>query len=130
MKYFCWCFSILLLFCSALPVFSQDDVIVMNNEELGVHQRPLVSFPHEQHTKDIDCSRCHHDYDIFGVNTDAEGRKCSECHTRESAASNIAPLAKAVHLQCKGCHFKMKKQGKKEVPLMCGQCHIRKAEKP
>ncbi len=126
MKYF---FSILLLFCLALPVFSQDDVIVMDNEELGAHQRPLVSFPHELHTKDIDCSRCHHDYDIFGVNTDAEGRKCSECHTR-SSASNIAPLAKAIHLQCKGCHLKMKKQGKTEVPLMCGQCHARAAENP
>lgn len=129
MKYFCWCFSILSVFFLALPVFSQDDVIVMDNRELGLHQRPLVSFPHEQHSQDIDCMRCHHDYDIFGVNTDAEGRKCSECHTL-SPASDIAPLSRAIHLQCKGCHFKMKKQGKTGVPVMCGECHIRSAQSP
>lgn len=113
-----------LLILSVIPAaFSQEPVMTLNSPELGVHTRPLVSFPHENHASGIDCSRCHHDYDIFKANKNAEGRKCSECHTQKASSNNPVPLMKAFHLQCKGCHETMQKKGKTGQPLMCGQCH-------
>jgi hypothetical protein len=105
------------------PAFSQEATMILDSPELGTHTRPLVSFPHENHASGIDCSRCHHDYDIFKANKNADGRKCSECHTQKASSNNPVPLMKAFHLQCKGCHESMLKKGKTGQPLMCGQCH-------
>jgi hypothetical protein len=101
--------------------FSQEDIIVLNHQQIGPHQRPLVRFSHAKHLDAIDCSRCHHDYDQFGANIGGEGRACSECHGANKA--NIIPLTRAFHLQCKNCHLDLISKGRTSGPIMCGQCH-------
>lgn len=101
--------------------WTQEDTIFMRHEELKPHKRSAVVFPHARHSESIDCSRCHHDYDNFGVNTNTDGQKCSECHTRTSKYP--MPLMKAIHLQCKGCHEKLSKTVHPGLPVLCGQCH-------
>ncbi len=115
--------AILLMF---LPwaLFAQEDEIIMNNSELGIHDRPLVKFPHGVHEEIIDCSRCHHDYDAFMVNTGGDGEKCIKCHSVEPGESHL-PLMKAIHLQCKECHQHRTAIGEKSGPVMCGRCHVR-----
>ncbi len=122
-------YNLLIVFvflCMVLPAFSQDDIIVIHNEEFGTHKRPYVEFPHTDHEDLIECSRCHHDFDKFGTNTGGDGESCSECHSR-TEDENPIPLMKAYHRQCKGCHIKISKNfGKENKPQMCGQCHVRK----
>ena len=67
MKFFFQYILVLIIFAGAAPAFGQDDVIVINSEEIDVHRRPLVTFPHGRHEENIDCERCHHDFDDFGV---------------------------------------------------------------
>lgn len=115
------------MFCGGVflsAALGQDEIIVLNSSELGRHQRPLVSFKHEMHAEEIECLRCHHEYDDYGVNSGGDGQRCAECHTA-SAGSNPVPLMRAFHLQCKGCHQKLSKTGDTK-PRMCGQCHSRK----
>ncbi len=115
----------LLFFIVVLPAFSQDEVIEINNQELGIHTRPLVQFPHMIHEEVIECSECHHEYDDSGANIGGDGGSCTECHTKK-AGSNPVPLMEAYHLQCKQCHAKTVAKEKKSIPQMCGQCHVKK----
>jgi hypothetical protein len=62
---------------------SQKDVMELNSSELGEHQRSLVKFTHVKHADDIDCERCHHDYDKYGTNIGEDGQKCSTCLQKE-----------------------------------------------
>ncbi|MBF0398263.1 MAG: cytochrome c3 family protein [Desulfobacterales bacterium] len=118
--------TICFFFMISSVLFSQEEIINLNNKELGIHKRPIVNFPHALHEKNIKCQRCHHEYDAFGTNIAGEdGRKCSECHKISKSKSNNVPLKRAFHLQCKTCHIKMKKEGKYNPPVSCGQCHVR-----
>lgn len=101
--------------------FSQEDTVVLNHQQIGSHQRPLVRFSHAKHLEAIDCSRCHHDYDQYGANIGGEGQACSECHGVNKV--NPVPLTRAFHLQCKSCHFDLISKRKSSGPIMCGQCH-------
>jgi len=64
----------------ALWVFSawsQDDVMQLKSDGTKPMERPAVTFPHEKHAGLMECSRCHHDYDAYGVNRGSEGRRCA-----------------------------------------------------
>ena len=50
----------------------------------------------------------------------SEDQRCFECHEVEASGQRPA-LMKAFHKNCKGCH-----QEKKNGPIMCGQCHVRR----
>jgi predicted CXXCH cytochrome family protein len=105
--------------------YSQEDIIELNSEELGIHQRPLIVFKHAKHADMMACARCHHDYDKFGFNKNSdEGQRCAECHT-PIAGKNPISLVKAFHLQCKGCHEKMAFAHRFNPPRTCGKCHTR-----
>jgi hypothetical protein len=72
-----------------------------------------VIFTHTKHTEDygFDCDTCHH--------VDMEGGydKCSSCHD---------DLKDTFHENCyKGCHRKLKAEGKKTGPTTCKKCHIK-----
>lgn len=111
-----------------VPIYAQEEVINLNSDELGTHQRPSVSFTHEKHAENIGCNACHHDYDVYGFNTsEDEGQRCAECHTA-AAQTNPVPLMRAFHLQCKSCHQNMAAKGEASGPLLCGQCHDRESE--
>lgn len=126
MKRLLACATVMLVLLAAGTGFAQDNsTIVLNDAALGAHHRPLVVFPHADHQDIIACTRCHHDFDEYGANqADGDGSKCSDCHTRTPGKNPIA-LARAFHLQCKGCHEKMRATGVASPPVMCGQCHRR-----
>ena len=123
--------GILMRYLKFLPIFlavgafitlahSQDDNILLNHRDVGAHQRPLVKFNHKLHAEDkLDCSRCHHDFDQFMNNKGAEGQTCDSCH-KNRAEGDQPSIKDAFHLQCKGCHEKMK-----TGPVTCGECHAR-----
>ncbi len=72
-----------------------------------------VTFTHMNHIEDygFDCDACHH--------VDMEGgyNKCSSCHE---------DLKDTFHKNCyKGCHRKLKAEGKKTGPTTCKKCHIK-----
>lgn len=114
-----------LLLIVMASAYAQDEIITLNSPELVSHKRALVRFAHEQHTENIGCNACHHDYDDYGVNTNEdEGQRCAECHTRVAQANPI-PLMRAFHKQCKDCHQNLADKGEATGPLMCGQCHVR-----
>ncbi len=120
------CLFSVMLGCILCVLFSsanaQEDVIQINSDELGEHQRPIVTFSHQRHADMIECARCHHDYDEFGSNLGGDGRPCSECHG-QAQVSNPVALMKAFHLQCKGCHEKSAATGRHDPPRTCGRCH-------
>jgi len=84
-------------------------------------KKPVVPFNHYQHQKiqGVTCKACHHEME--------EGKtpkSCFECH---QCKKGEAPAAKiAFHKNCKGCHVKMKKEGKKTGPTSCVKCHPKK----
>ena len=125
MKFFIGLLMVTALLIPFFSVNAQEEIITLNTEELGTHQRPLVNFTHQQHADQIDCARCHHDYDQFGANQGGdEGQRCSECHTPEKG-DNPINLVNAFHRQCKDCHQKLNRAaGNTERPEMCGQCHL------
>ncbi len=123
MKLYFVCISIFFIIFSVSSSFSQEDIITINSDLIKKHERPLVQFPHKMHEeKEIECSRCHHDYNKYGVSQSEDGQKCLECH-KTDIKSNPVSLVKAFHLQCKGCHEKIQKTEKIKTPVMCGQCH-------
>jgi hypothetical protein len=116
---------------SVAAVFSQEDVMVLQDPALGNRERPAVQFTHAQHAAVVACSQCHHDYDAYGNNKikgeeDVTGQRCSECHGKVASASNRVPLLTAYHVNCKRCHERLDDVGKKSGPVMCGSCHKRK----
>ncbi len=80
-------------------------------------KKPPVTFNHKAHAEKFGCKECHHKWKGEGT-----PQKCSECH--KAKKSGKAPKAKKVyHKRCKGCHKKMKKEGKKTGPTSCKKCH-------
>lgn len=127
MKYLRYILALMIVALFLPNAFSQEEIMLISHEELGVHQRPLVQFHHGKHAAILECVRCHHEYDEYGNNTGGEGQLCSECHTPK-AGENPVPLVRAFHLQCKGCHENLLTKGRKTGPAMCGQCHIKKQQ--
>jgi len=123
MKFIKYSLALFLVVFAVSVGFSQEDIIVFNHQKIGSHQRPLVRLTHEKHAAIIECSRCHHDYDEYGVNVGGEENACSKCHGANN--SNPIPLVRAFHNQCKNCHSGLIAKCKKSGPIMCGQCHIR-----
>ncbi len=103
--------------------WSQEEVMRLQGDGTKASQRPAVVFPHEKHAELMDCSRCHHDYDAYGVNKGDEGRRCAECHG--SGKANPVPLQRAYHEQCLSCHERVNARQNRNLPVMCGQCHVR-----
>lgn len=118
----------LMVVCSLFvsPAFSQDAMMVLDHKELGLHQRPLVHFNHEKHSANMECLRCHHDYDRYGNNKGGEGQSCAVCHAKTASEKDLLPLDQAFHAQCKSCHEALHSQVPESGPVMCGECHVRK----
>ncbi len=104
--------------------WSQDDMIVVDNEAFDNPQRPPSVFVHDAHNEAAgidDCNVCHHVYEDGKLLEDesSEDQSCSECHEPKDSGDQPS-LIKAFHLNCKGCH-----QAQKKGPIMCGECHIK-----
>ena len=111
-------------FLMTLPVFGQEDMVVVEGDSFENQRRPAAVFRHDDHNESAEieeCNECHHVYEN-GEKVDdesSEDQRCADCHT-EKAIENQPGLRKAFHLNCKGCH-----QSKKKGPVMCGECHAR-----
>jgi hypothetical protein len=117
--------ALLALFAAVPLAWSQDDIMMLNSETLGRHERPLVRFTHEKHAGVIECVTCHHDFDTYYNNTGPQEVKCSECHLADPGfGDNPVPLRLAMHTKCKSCHQGMMKRGNKSGPVTCGRCHV------
>lgn len=124
---------------AAPAALAQDEVMFINSDALGAHQRPLVRFTHQKHVdvmtelagdEETACRACHHDREVFGVQGDSTGSSCSDCHSPGGSADNPVPLQMAMHKQCKDCHRAMRDKGRATGPVMCGQCHVRGVKPP
>ncbi len=110
------------------PLFSQEEFIEIESDEFTEHTRSLVVFPHMIHEDCVECMDCHHDYDESGENVGGDGGYCSDCHEKKGGDNQI-PLMEAFHIQCKQCHAQeVRKKENKNIPQMCGQCHVKKKE--
>ena len=104
----------------------QEEMVVVNSDGFENPQRPPAVFRHDEHNESAgieECNECHHVYDDDGQlieDESSEDQRCSECHETESSGRR-PDLMKAFHKNCKGCHLE-----KKNGPVMCGQCHVRK----
>jgi hypothetical protein len=116
----------LISFLLTLPAYSQEEMVVVAGDSFEVQRRPPAVFRHDDHneTAEIEeCNECHHVYENGEKLADesSEDQRCADCHT-EKSIDNQPGLRKAFHLNCKGCH-----QSKKKGPVMCGECHARRA---
>lgn len=115
------------------------DMIKMDNPDYSEHKKGIVMFSHKRHYEGykIACGECHHD-DSGEPRTDLkvgdEVDVCIDCHDNPSKKPKGVKLSKsemleyhaeALHINCKECHKKERKAGKK-APTSCGQCHPKK----
>jgi len=96
-------------------------------DAFGKQRRPPTVFRHDAHNELAgieECYVCHHVFDEKGKlveDESSEDQSCSDCHELARSGGHKPALMKAFHANCKGCH-KEKKNG----PVMCGQCHVRR----
>jgi hypothetical protein len=107
-----------------VAVYSQEDMLFVDNGVFPNPQRVPAVFNHEDHNETAgieDCSECHHVYEdgVLLEYESSEDQMCSECHEL-NASGNTPGLMKAFHMNCKGCHLSQKKG-----PIMCGECHLK-----
>ncbi|MFC1879920.1 acidic tetraheme cytochrome c3 TmcA [Thermodesulfobacteriota bacterium] len=112
-------------FILILQGFAQEDMVVVESDGFGKQRRPPAVFKHDDHNENAqieECNECHHVYENGERLADesSEDQMCADCHTEKTSGSQPG-LRKAFHLNCKGCH-----QTKKQGPVMCGECHVKK----
>ncbi len=105
------------------PVFSQEDMVVVDTSGFEKPQRAPSLFEHDRHNERAgieDCAECHHVWENGQKVADesSEGQPCAECHAA-AAVGRTPSLTQAFHTNCKGCHLQ-----RKAGPVMCGQCHV------
>ncbi|GAB6904229.1 Acidic cytochrome c3 [Desulfosarcina cetonica] len=106
------------------PVWSQDEMTVVDNTDFPNAQRPPSVFVHDRHNENAgidDCAVCHHVYDEGQLLEDesSEDQRCVDCHYLERMGDQPG-LMEAFHANCKGCH---EQEG--NGPILCGECHVR-----
>lgn len=91
----------------------------------GSSRKPPVKFSHRGHeARRVACTQCHHDYQ-GRRNVWHEGQpvaKCQTCHGLRPEARRL-DVKNAYHRQCKGCHLRLRQQGRQAGPIECQACH-------
>ena len=91
----------------------------------GASRKPPVKFSHRVHeARRVACTQCHHDY-RGRRNVWHEGQpvtKCQTCHGLRPEARRL-DVKNAYHRQCKGCHLRLRQQGRQAGPIECQACH-------
>ena len=84
----------------------------------GASRKPPVPFSHRLHeTRRVACTQCHHEYE-GRRNVWRQGQpvqQCQACHSLRPEARRL-DLKTAFHRQCKGCHLRLKQQGRPTGP--------------
>lgn len=91
----------------------------------GSRQKPPVQLSHRVHeARGVACTQCHHDYqgrrNIWRKGQPVE--KCQACHGPRPEARRL-DVKNAYHRQCKGCHLRLRQQGRQAGPVECQACH-------
>jgi hypothetical protein len=108
--------------------YAAQNYATIENMAFDHPQRPAAIFEHDEHNEtaelEDDCSICHHSYEGKKLIEDesSEDSACSDCHNLKPTVQNAVPLRMAFHNRCKTCHFESAKG-----PVLCGDCHIKKA---
>ena len=110
-----------------LQSFAQEDMEFIDGDSFEKQRRPAAVFRHDAHNKGAEieeCNECHHVYENGEKVADesSEDQRCVDCHAEKAPGSQTG-LRKAFHFNCKGCH-----RSKKQGPVMCGECHPRRAD--
>ena len=91
----------------------------------GSRHKPPVKFSHRVHeARGVACTQCHHDY-RGRRNVWQQGQpvaKCQTCHGLRPEARRL-DVKNAYHRQCKGCHLRLRQQGRQAGPITCQDCH-------
>ena len=91
----------------------------------GSRHKPPVKFSHRGHeARRVACTQCHHDYQ-GRRNVWREGQpvaKCQACHGLRPEARRL-DAKNAYHRRCKGCHLRLRQQGRQAGPIECQGCH-------
>jgi len=91
----------------------------------GSKRKPPVKFSHRVHeARQVACAQCHHDYQ-GKRNVWREGQpveKCVACHGPRPEVRRL-DAKNAYHRQCKGCHLRLRQQGRPAGPIECRGCH-------
>jgi len=103
------------------------DVIVIENKRYTTDKKGPVKFNHVKHNKEykVSCVECHHLYKD-GKNLWKEGShvdKCIVCHDPVEEKDKVIKLQDAFHKNCRDCHTKVNKEGKKAPDKKCSGCH-------
>ena len=133
---FIFCVELVLLFVTAGFTYAGEvqevpDEIYIDNTIYKADRKGSVYFSHTEHAEGyVDaCNACHHEYKD-GQNVWQEGqpvRKCSSCHDPLKRNGNVRKLNIAYHLECKGCHKKVAKEGSTKAPYrQCTDCHAKR----
>ncbi len=109
------------------PATEPDPTSLLRMPTRGAREKPLVAFSHRRHEeRGIACAKCHHVYQ-GRRNVWRQGqpvKRCPECHGFFPKGEQ-PDLKSALHLQCKGCHLKLRQQGRRAGPIDCKDCHRR-----
>ncbi len=117
--------ALIITLMTALAVYSQDDVVTVEDDAIIERMRPIAPFEHELHNElaEIDeCGVCHHVYDEDGQlieDETSEDMQCSECHLTDD--DDKMDLVMHYHNRCKNCHLE-----RNAGPIMCAECHVKK----
>ncbi len=91
----------------------------------AAREKPLVAFSHRRHeARGVTCVKCHHVYQ-GKRNVWRQGqpvKRCPECHAFFPKGEQ-PDLKNALHLQCKGCHLKLRRERRAAGPIDCKDCH-------
>ena len=100
-------------------------------EEIFINQNKYITdiyegvlFKHRVHALEsgIPCKNCHHTWD---QEKKKKPEKCSNCHEIKKE-KNKPGLRDAYMNKCRGCHAKLKREGKPSGPTRCNGCHLKK----
>ena len=110
----------------AVPICRGNSIPETIIIDKGVYKTDIyekVSFKHGAHVLEyqITCIVCHHRWD---QEQSKVPQKCNECHEKNDVG--IISLRDAYMNMCRGCHGRLKTEGKPSGPTRCNECHSKK----
>ena len=135
-KHFFLCICLAASILSVSPSFASEkgpaELILQSTIDPANPNKPkLAYFPHAKHQEKYYCSTCHHSTDKNGkkipYDDGMEIAKCESSHNKAATyrgmPAEFSPFKNIAHKRCKGCHRKLKNEGKPAGPITCKGCH-------
>ena len=89
---------------------------------------------HDLHMENMDCLECHHIYEngknILSVDALENGESeiyCNSCHYsgNDMETGKSMDTEEVFHDLCIGCHERVREDSGAQLPVLCGECHIK-----